>query len=107
MSGYDEMQMETAMSIFMKNEYWKEVYENAPSDQCRNYFRLGFFSSLYPPPDDYAQAKDALYDSLAVEDWEYLRRIHTGTPFVKICRDRIQALRERERLSDEAKEEGL
>lgn len=92
MAGYDDAKMKATMDVYMRNEYWKEVYENAPSDQCREYFRLGFYSSLNPRPDDADAAMNAVYDRLTIKDWQYLRKIHTGTPFVKTCHDRIQAL---------------
>ena len=46
MAGYDDAKMKATMDVYMRNEYWKEVYENAPSDQCREYFRLGLLFEL-------------------------------------------------------------
>ena len=99
MGKFDSVEMKAAMELFMKNDFWREVYENAPSENCREYFRQSFYSSVYPGPDDAGELRAVLFDRFEIADWQYLKRIHTGTPFVKTCHDRIQALLAKERES--------
>ena len=37
--------MNTNFDTFMKNPYWKGIYENAPSEDLKQYFRIRFNSS--------------------------------------------------------------
>lgn len=92
MDKFDSVKMEAAIETFMENVFWREVYENAPSDNCREYFRQGFYSSIYPEPNDADERRREVFDRFGIKDWQYLKKIYTGTPFVKTCHDRIQAL---------------
>ena len=37
---FNEKKMKTAMDLYMKNDHWKSVFENAPSENCKEYFSV-------------------------------------------------------------------
>lgn len=67
---------------FMENPYWKSVYENAPSDECREYYKIMFeYFSFETDEEDEAGIKDAderlMELMLTREDAEYIED-HAG-----------------------------
>ena len=65
--------------LFMKNPYWKRIYENAPSDECKGYYRIMFeYFSFETDEEDRAGIKNADPDDqlmnlmLSKEDAEYI-----------------------------------
>ena len=44
------------LAAFMKNPFYKEEYENAPSEGCKRYLRMNFCYSKAPEVKDYAKA---------------------------------------------------
>ena len=75
----------------MKNDYWKEYYEKAPSDNCKKYIRLGFMAELYlNKPDDFKRQRRELEEGLDVTDWEYLYKYAGNNPFRIFCKNKIK-----------------
>jgi hypothetical protein len=67
---------------FMENPYWKSVYENAPSDECREYYKIMFeYFSFETDEEDVAGIKGAderlMELMLTREDAEYIED-HAG-----------------------------
>ena len=67
---------------FMENPYWKSVYENAPSDECKEYYKIMFeFFSFETDEEDAAGIKGAnerlMELMLTREDAEYIED-HAG-----------------------------
>ena len=63
---------EKALGVFMKNPYWKGVYEKAP-DKVKRLYELSFAraESLITGEDD-KNGTLALYSQFENPDWEYL-----------------------------------
>lgn len=94
---FDKEKMEKAFQAFMKNPAHKKIYENAPSKECKMYYKSEYYYSKYYDPD----AKDAEEfiemikepeKDLAVKDWEYIRDNVGNSPFRQVCNQRIKEL---------------
>ena len=91
---FNEKKMKTAMDLYMKNDHWKSVFENAPSENCKEYFRFSFYNSQYDEPsgEEFFTVRDKIYDSLGIDDWKYLKKNFPGSPFTKKCAEKIAEL---------------
>ena len=72
---------------FMKNPYWKCVYEKAPSDECKEYYKLMFeyfsFETDEEDEEGIRNANERLMElMLSREDAEYIRE-RAGNPMAK------------------------
>lgn len=63
--------LEKAVQIFSKNEYWKEYYENAPSELCKEHIACEFSYSEFSVPADLERGHEIEPD-LTKDDWKYL-----------------------------------
>lgn len=94
---FDEKKMEKAFEAFMKNPSHKSIYENAPSEECKRFYKSEYYFSKYYDPDsddveDFMKMVKEPEKDLSVEDWEYIRD-HAGSgPFKKVCSDKIKEL---------------
>lgn len=88
--------LENATEIYMRNSYWKKEYDTAPSELCRQYIRLGWYRSLYGASGTVLKMK-TLENQFCIEDWEHLLSYTATNPFRTKCRERIQALKDKER----------
>lgn len=63
---------EKALGVFMKNPYWKGIYEKAP-DKVKRLYELSFAraENLITGEDD-KEGTLALYGQFEDADWEYL-----------------------------------
>ena len=78
------------LNEWLKNPYWREYYEKAPSEQCREVIALEFvYSEL--EEEEILEEVDAAEKELALEDWQYLYRYAHG-PEKKRIHDRIVEL---------------
>lgn len=71
------MESGKGFSTFMKNPYWKNVYENAPSEELKEYYRIRFEISPFVMGDDYhdAEKEKRLKElSLSKEDIQYIQK---------------------------------
>ena len=69
---------------FMGNPYWKSVYEKAPSNECKEYYRIMFeyfsFEADEKDEEGSRSANERLMElMLSKEDAEYIRE-HAGSP---------------------------
>ena len=66
---------QAALDRFMKNEYWRSVYEDAP-ERAKAYIEHGFIVTLTAKTNDDVNAMrtdhQAFADKLTPEDWKYL-----------------------------------
>ena len=64
--------MEDAIAQFLKNPYWKDLYDKAPA-LCKEFYRYHFAHSLKAVEKKvYEDAVIGLYKKFSPEDWEYL-----------------------------------
>lgn len=64
-------------SEFMKNPYWKRMYENAPSEELKEFYRIQFETSPFVMGDDYhdAEAEKKMKSLLlSKEDIQYMQK---------------------------------
>ena len=71
--------MSEALKEWLENPHWKKYYEEAPSDQCREYIALEFRYSD-TEDEDIAEEMDALLETLSAEDLRHLAAYAGNTP---------------------------
>ena len=79
--------MGRVFDLFMENPYWKCVYEKAPSEECKEYYKIMFeYFSFETDEDDVEgirSANDRLMElMLSREDAEYIKDC-TDNPLAK------------------------
>ena len=78
------------LNEWLKNPSWREYYEKAPSEKCREVIGLEFvYSEL--ETEEILEELEAAEKELALEDWQYLYRYAHG-PEKKRIHDRIVEL---------------
>lgn len=95
-----ERRIKIALNRFLKNDSWREEYENAPTDKCKRYMALTFYWSIYFDADDYKEEEEALKASFGLEDWKYLYRHSRPNPFKALCAKMIRKLEVEQELAD-------
>ena len=89
--------MDKALEKALKNKSLKNVYEKAPSEECKDYLAYTFYSSEYYDPDvedveTFDRIQDQVESRLAAEDWKYLKKLSPNSPFVGYCDQKIKEL---------------
>ena len=78
------------LNEWLENPSWREYYEKAPSEKCREVIMLEFvYSEL--ETEEILEELEAAEKELALEDWQYLYRYAHG-PEMKRIHDRIVEL---------------
>ena len=78
------------LNEWLENPSWREYYEQAPSEKCREVIGLEFvYSEL--ETEEILEELEAAEKELALEDWQYLYRYAHG-PEKKRIHDRIVEL---------------
>ena len=78
------------LNEWLENPSWREYYEKAPSEKCREVIALEFvYSEL--ETEEILEELEAAEKELALEDWQYLYRYAHG-PEKKRIHDRIVEL---------------
>lgn len=94
-----ERRIQCALDSFLKNDSWREEYENAPTDKCKRYIALTFYWSTFDA-DDYKEEEAALKASFGLEDWKYLYIHSSPNPFKALCARMIRKLEVEQELAD-------
>lgn len=94
MFKYDKEKLKNTMDLYFGNDGWKSVYDEAPSDACRDYLKLTFYRSENNEPagSELREIKERLYKKMGIDDWEYLYGVFPG-PFRRVCKEKIEELR--------------
>jgi len=100
LKGEEKEKMEKAVQKALKHPYWKKMFEEAPSEESKDYIRYTFYSSEYYDPDaedaaDFDKLQEQVESKLNAEDWEYLKGMSPNSPFVGYCNQRIRELAKR------------
>ena len=78
------------LNEWLENPSWREYYEQAPSEKCREVIALEFvYSEL--ETEEILEELEAAEKELGLEDWQYLYR-HARGPEKKRIHDRIVEL---------------
>ena len=92
----DEKKVKAAVEFFMHNEFWKKVYEEAPSDKCRESYALTFYASTFiddaREDEDFFKKRDDVEDQLDLEDWKYLYKYQGNNPGKLKIKNKIKEL---------------
>lgn len=95
MNKMDDKKEKKSFEAFMKNPAWKKRYEEAPTKECKDYYRFTFyFSKYYDPEEDngeFEEMRDYYYNQLSADDWKYIKG-NTSGPFVGYINQRIAEL---------------
>ena len=77
--------MGVGFETFMNNPYWRDIYENAPSDNLKEHYRLMFDHNSFVSEGEMSEGiKEALRNlSLSLEDIVYLLE-HAGVNVAKV-----------------------
>ena len=74
----DQKEVEQGLQEWLKNPYWAEYYNKAPSERCKAYIAMDFRYSD-TEDEEVAAELDRIGDSLSLEDWNYIYQ-HTAGP---------------------------
>ena len=92
----DTSKIAAARELFSENEYWKKMFEDAPSDECKMRIALNFYYSTF-----YDEAKDdqeffdtlqAVEDQMDIDYWKYLLKYQGNNPGVVKIKQKIAEL---------------
>lgn len=84
--------IDNALSVYLKNPYWKEVYDAAPSEESRRHCALDFYNSWYMGNKDGVAEQRRIEKKLNLEDWKYLLKYSGNNPFRIRCMENIERL---------------
>ena len=71
--------MDESLKEWLENPYWREYYEKAPSDKCREFITLEFRYNDTEEEED-ARKMDEAESRLDVEDLKHLAKFEGNTP---------------------------
>ena len=63
--------IQAVLDLYLENPFWKEYYEKAPSDTCREYIKLEFYNSQYEEKE-LINSKYEVEERLTLTDWKHL-----------------------------------
>ena len=98
MKDYNEKNIKKALTEATKAEWLKKIYDCAPSESCKKYYRLKFWLLKYDKdgsvdPDEYKRVRAKIFDGFDIEDWKYvLKNSSNNSPFAVMCREKIDEL---------------
>lgn len=88
----DESKVQKAVEEFRKNPYWREYYDNAPTENCKRYVALEFYQSEYLDLQATQQERRALREAMTLQDFEHLYEYVGHNPLKGLYRGKIVAL---------------
>ena len=94
---FDKEKMQKAFEAFMKNPAHKRIYENAPSEACKDYYKSEYYYSKYFDPnsedvEEFVEMVKEPEKRLSVEDWEYIKDHVGNSPMVGYINKKIKEL---------------
>lgn len=78
-NGFKKSEQKEAYETFLANPHYREEYENAPSEVCREYIAYQFCGSTFEYPDD-SSYQDCLFDKMSAEDFLYMSKYVGNNP---------------------------
>ena len=73
----DTQAVKENLQDWLENPSWKEVYDGAPSEECKEYIAMMFYASE-TEEDEAFDAMDELESELPIRDLRYLYSVMTG-----------------------------
>ena len=93
----NQEKIDAAVEFFTgNNDFYKEKYEGAPSDECREKIALGFYFSTFwdeaHEDEEYFKLRDEIESKLTLEDWKYLAKYQGNNPGMAKIMQKIKEL---------------
>ena len=92
----DKSKVNAAVEFFTENPYWKEIYENAPSEECKKHIALNFYYSTFfdeaRDDEEFFKLSEDVDNSLSLDDWKYLLKYQGNNPGVVKIKEKIREL---------------
>ena len=93
----EKEKLDAAVRVFTNNPYWKKMYDEAPSENCKEKVSLMFYYSLFSSmpeseKEEYRKYKAEVEDKLELKDWEHLCKYAGNNPWRGRCREMIRKL---------------
>ena len=88
----NENNVRLSLERFLKNDYWREYYETAPTEKSKRYIALKFYWSTFIDADDYQDEVRELKETMSIEDWKHLYKYSGDNPFRPYCLSMIRKL---------------
>ncbi len=82
---------ERVVKEWLKNPLWREYYETAPSENCREMIVLELMYNVYGSKEIAAEL-DELEDSLTLKDWRHMEKYCQSDPVMNYIRKKIREL---------------
>ena len=83
-----DTKMQETLNEWLENLFWRQCYETAPSEKCRELIALEFMYSD-DPSDETLRDMECVEETLGLEDWQHLYRYCGNNPRKKMIYDRI------------------
>ena len=93
--------IDNALSVYLQNPYWKEVYDAAPSEESKRHCALTFYNSWYMGSKDGIAEQKRIEKKLTLEDWKYLLKYTANNPFRTKCKENIERLEKEQENNNE------
>ena len=77
--GIPKEELQKNLEEWLENPAWREYYETAPSEQCREFIALEFLYSD-EESDEIAAAMDEKEKGLTIQDWKHLYKYCGNNP---------------------------
>lgn len=90
--GIPKEKLQETLEEWLENPAWREYYEKAPSEQCREVIALEFLYSD-EESDEIAAAMDEKEKKLAITDWQHLYKYCGNNPRKVFIREKIRELK--------------
>ncbi len=89
--GIPKEKLRENLKEWLENPAWREYYETAPSEQCREIIALEFLYSD-EESDEIADAMDEKEKGLTIADWRHLYKYCGNNPRKVFIQKRIREL---------------
>ena len=94
---FSKEQMDRAVKVYTANPYWKECYDGATSDACRERIILIFCYSINfdeVEEEEFKHCAAEVESRLTSEDWKHLAKYAGNNPWGAKCRANAKRLEE-------------
>lgn len=88
----DESKVQKAVEEFRKNPYWREYYDNAPTENCKRYVALEFYIGEYLDLQSPREEIMKLREIMTLQDFVHLYKYVGHNPLKGLYRGKIVAL---------------
>jgi len=92
----DKSKVNAATELFSENKYWNDMYENAPSEACKERIALNFYYSTFfdeaQDDEEFFNHLQEVEDKLDIDDWKYLLKYQGNNPGVVKIKQKIKEL---------------